>query len=497
MLLSFDRDPGPPDDSPGNTGSGSLGLAPAAYLAPIVLWSAHVALWQIHDLASHPWWTITCLAVGFVAFAVTMVRFESRIKMAHLIIFAALLRIPLLPLPPTLSDDALRYVWDGRVVSAGFNPYLTAPEHESLAELRDERWRIMPHKEVPTVYPPLALGLFALGALAPDPVLGIKILLVFIDLLACALLFALARRIGAPPGRAAWYAWNPLVVLEVAGQGHIDALMVACMIAAVLCIGAKRPIAAGMATVGGIAAKLVPLVLILVWARTHLVPRVEAGGERGRALQYLMAVAVFSMLIFLPVAVSTGLPPGLVTYGVSWEFNGPLYEPLWRAVDYLDPIDEIKGGIDRLKGRLGDTTGHDFWNRFYPFVYPQLLAKLLLAAGFGLAWLWYLIRARSAGTVAGQVLGAVILCTATVYPWYLLWVLPWAALYRHRAWLTVSGLALLSYLPQHDPHLELFPWVWGCIWIPFFILLCLHRNDWLPQHDRPSPQTPQPTVDPS
>ena len=194
--------------------------------------------------------------------------------------------------------------------------------------------------------------------------------------------------------------------------------------------------------------------------------------------------------------ISTGLPPGLVTYGVSWEFNGPIYEPLWRALDYWDPIDQIKSGIDRLKGSLGEWTGHDVWNRLYPFVYPQFLAKLLLAAGFGLAWLWFLIRARSAGAVAGQILGAVILCTATVYPWYLLWVLPWAALYRHRAWLAVSGLALLSYLPQHDPQLELFPWIWGCIWIPFFILLYLYRKDWLSQNDHLSPQTLHAGADP-
>ncbi len=475
MLLSFDRDPEIQlETGPRKTGWGPPWLTP--WLAPIVLTATHVALWQIHGLASHPWWTVACLAIGFVAFAVTVFRFEPQIKIAHLIIFAALLRIFLLPLPPTLSDDALRYVWDGRVVSAGFNPYLLAPENTALAELRDERWLAMPHKEVPTVYPPLALGLFALGALAPDPVLGIKILLVFIDLLACCLLFALARQIGAPPGRAAWYAWNPLVVLEVAGQGHVDALMVACMVAAVLCLNSNRPIVGGLATVAGVAAKLVPLVLILIWARTLQAPSAEGRGELRSVVQFLAAVAVFSILVFLPVALSTGVPPGLVTYGVSWEFNGPLYEPLWRILDQLDPIDEIKSGIDHLKNTFGERTGHDVWNRLYPFVYPQLLAKLLLAAGFGSAWLLFLIRARSPAAAGGRVLGAVILCMATVYSWYLLWILPWAALYRHRAWLAVSGLAMLSYLPQHDPTVELFPWIWGCIWIPFFILLFLSRG---------------------
>ncbi|MGA0420868.1 MAG: hypothetical protein ACO3P9_12695, partial [Phycisphaerales bacterium] len=48
-----------------------------------------------------------------------------------------------------------------------------------------------------------------------------------------------------------------------------------------------------------------------------------------------------------PVAISAGgVPPGLVTYGISWEFNGPLYEPLWRALEGLGllPWSPLGGG---------------------------------------------------------------------------------------------------------------------------------------------------------
>jgi hypothetical protein len=75
-----------------------------------------------------------------------------------------------------------------------------------------------------------------------------------------------------------------------------------------------------------------------------------------------------------------------------------------------------------------------------------------------------------AGT--GRLLGRLLLLSATVYPWYLLWVLPWAALRRDAAWLALSGLILLSYIPQHM-GVPLMPWVYLAIWGPFFALLMI------------------------
>lgn len=406
---------------------------------------------------------------GFASLALAGKGLGPRISIALYLAVAAWLRLWLLPLPPTLSDDILRYVWDGRVISAGFNPYLSAPEDEILEALRDDRWQIMPHKEVPTVYPPLALGVFAVGGRSADPVIGIKILLAFCDWIGCALLFLLAERLKVPPSRAVWYAWNPLVTLEVAGQGHVDGLMIACTVAAVWWLHRARPWQAGLAAAAGVAAKLVPLVALVPW----ILGRRNADRARpwARNVQFAVAAGLGLIVVFSPVAWTTGMPPGLVTYGVSWEFNGPVYEPLWRAVDTLDPVDAIKGGIDRLKNVFGDWTGHEPWNRLYHFVYPQFLAKLVAAAGFGLYWLWICSRPRRPVVVAGQVFGAVLLASATVYPWYLLWVLPWAALAGHRAWLAASVLGALAYLPQHIDGLDLFPWIWASIWIPVFVLL--------------------------
>lgn len=437
-----------------------------------MLVGAHLSLLWLHDLASHPWWTIGLLAVAFAAlgravFGAARVRFSA----TSILGLAVVLRLLLLPLPATLSDDVLRYLWDGEVVAAGFNPYELAPEADELSHLRDADWEAMPHRDVEAVYPPLALGFFSIAAALPQPLLGWKILLVVCELLGCAILLRLAAVLGLGFRRAALYAWNPLVTLEVAGMGHVDALGVTLVLATVWALVEGRRWAgwprwipwAPLAAAGAVLVKLVPIVALPLWARRAPRPVLFAG---------VCLIAVAAGL--LPVLVATGgVPPGWVRFGVSWEFDGPLYEPLWRVLDFARLDVGIKSVFDGLKTLTG---AHEFWNRFYPWVYPRLMAKALLAGL--LAWLlWRIWRDRTAGTpeATGRTFAALVLCSATVYPWYLLWMLPWAALSLQRAWLALSALILLSYLPQNSA-LQLMPGVFTAIWAPFFFLLWRERS---------------------
>lgn len=430
--------------------------------------AVHGALLLLFDLSARLGASLVLLALGFVALAWAARRLgdlpggagEDDTRWPALtvgvLLVAALLRALLLPLPPTLSDDLLRYVWDGRVAVAGHNPYLLAPEAEELAPLRDERWRAMPHKEVPTVYPPLAIGLFSIAAFLPAPLLGVKVLLGLADLLTCALLLHLAGRLGVAPARTVWYAWNPLVVLEVAGMGHVDALAVCGVALALVATLRGRSLAAGAAAAAGALAKLGPLAALPMWARQNRRPWVFLGVAAG----LLLAVG-------LPVLLSVGgVPPGLVTYGVSWEFNGPLYEPLWRLLDRAEADVRAAGLLEAYEEATREWTR---WDWIFPYLYPQFLAKLLLAGLGGLALLRsFFLRRPVEGT--GWLFGCLLLVSATFYPWYLLWVLPWAALALHPAWLALSATVLLSYLPQGS-DVELFPWIFLLIWGPFWGLL--------------------------
>ncbi len=426
--------------------------------------AASVGLLLVFDPAHHLGSTLALLGAAFLGllYAARRLSTASLPLGGAILTGALLLRLPLLPLPPALSDDALRYLWDGKVAAAGFNPYVLAPAAGELTHLRDTTWRRLPHTRIPTVYPPLSVAVFSIASRLPFPLLGWKLMAMAADLLACWLLLALARDLGLPEARTVWYAWNPLAALEVAGMGHVDVLGVAAVLGAVLLLVRRSrglPAAAVLAAAGALA-KLVPLAAFPMWAR-----------QSGRPWRFLGIAGALLALAGLPVlAAAGGVPPGLVVYGISWEFNGPIFEPLWRLLDAAGAAPALARGLDRLKDWTGE---YEAWNPLYPYLYPQLLAKLALAAGAGTAVLLAL-RERDPVAGTGRLFGRLLLLSATVYPWYLLWVLPWAALRRDTVWLALSGLILLSYIPQLT-GVPLWPWVHAAIWVPFAVLLAASR----------------------
>jgi hypothetical protein len=413
-----------------------------------------VGLALVSDLSHRLPLTLALLASGFLWLAFVSRRLETAALPGRAILLGSLLlRLPLLLLPLTLSDDALRYLWDGKVALAGLNPYALPPAAPELIPFRDELWQRLPHTEVPTVYPPLSIALFSIASRLPFQgwklLLGWKLLVTAADLGACALLLRLARQRGLPEGRIAWYAWNPLVLLEVSGMGHVDALGVAATVGAVLALTRGKEALSGMWAAAGALAKILPVAALPMWTRQSGFP-------------LLGTAAVLIAAAGLPVIAATGgIPPGLLTYGLSWEFNGPVYEPLWRLIDTAGLAPALARGLEALERR---TEIWYAWDWIYPYLYPQLLAKLLLAAGMAAAVLRSM-RETDPIVGTGRLFGTLLLLSATVYPWYLLWVLPWAALLRQRAWLVLSGLILLSYLAP------LWPWVFLAIWVPFGLLM--------------------------
>ena len=414
----------------------------------------------IHDLTSRPGLAVAAWGTAFLGLWLGA-RGRRAAKGPWILLVALVLRLAMVSLSPDLSTDIWRYLWDGRVLAAGENPYLLEPDDPALASLRNPDWSRVEHRDVPTVYPPLALAAFSICAALPGSVWWWKLLVALVDLVTCSLLIRICRQRGLPLARSCWYAWNPLVVLETAGMGHVDALGVAGAVAAVAWLGAGvRGRLSPLAAAAGTLAKLGPIAAWPLWARTS-----------GRPVRYLLVAGGVVAVAVAPVVVSTGgIPPGLTTYAVSWEFNGPLFEPLWRTLDGLGADHRLKGLLDAAKERTGH---HERWNRFYPWVYPQLLAKAILvlaALGIWIRSWWF--RDVIRGT--GLLFGGLLLCSATVYPWYLLWVLPWAALRGWSSWRVLSFLAPLGYLAA-PAGIALWPWLWLATWGVFFAVAIAER----------------------
>ncbi len=186
------------------------------------------------------------LAQSGLAVAAAALALRSRARAALPLVVAAgiALRLAFLPTVPNLSGDVYRYIWDGRVVAAGFNPYLHVPADPALAALRDPaQYGLIDKRDYAvTIYPPVAEALFALVTRLSTGVLAMKAAMVLLEGLAVLAVARLMRRLGRPRAWLALYLLHPAPVWEIAGNGHADAAVMAAMFGAfALAGGARRP----------------------------------------------------------------------------------------------------------------------------------------------------------------------------------------------------------------------------------------------------------------
>lgn len=244
---------------------------------------------------------------------------------ALILTVAFALRIMFLSAPAQLSDDIYRYLWDGKNLLHGVNPYTAPPAAMTpSAELKTIHAAIN-HPEYATIYPPAAQLIFAAGAAMGGTVTGLKAVLVLLDLAMCAVLILLLQSMRLPVWRAALYAWNPLPVLEIAGSGHVDGAGMMLVCAGVLLMlrrGERRTGAAGSGFLFAAAGlvKLFPLVL------APLVFLLAPPGRRGHFLGGFCLGLLLLSIPFLPQILN--MLHTLDVYARNWEFAGFAFNTL-------------------------------------------------------------------------------------------------------------------------------------------------------------------------
>ena len=188
----------------------------------------------------------------------------SRTTLIIVLLFAALFRLGVLFTPPLLSDDLYRYVWDGRVQAAGINPYRYVPAQEALQPLRDEAIyaRINRRDYAPTIYPPVARICFLLITRVSESAVWMKAALTLFEAAGLCAAAALLASFNLPPQRVLLFAWHPLLVWEIAGSGHLDAIMIAFVMLALLARRYERDALTGVLLACATLVKFFPVVLL-------------------------------------------------------------------------------------------------------------------------------------------------------------------------------------------------------------------------------------------
>jgi hypothetical protein len=260
----------------------------------------------------------TCAGAAAAAYIAILSRLWSETSVSRRIVAAALLlalafRVPLILPPVNFDSDMVRYLWDGRVQLRGYNPYHIIPADPAVADTHTAETQRMPSLRTRTPYPPAAQLFFRVVVWIHDSTRTMKLALALCDVITILIVWRWLPLIGRPEWMVIGYAWNPLVVLEIAHSGHIDALGALWTAAAAYWLTRRRTALASIAYVLAIATKLLPIVLLpLFWRRVR--PRDAAAAATLLALLYLG----YTQQGILPL----GAVPNVVAH---IRFNGPLF----------------------------------------------------------------------------------------------------------------------------------------------------------------------------
>lgn len=369
-------------------------------------------------------------------------------------------RILFLPLPA--SGDLARQMWEGEVLDANFNPYQITPDADALRLLRGDNWERMRGKDQTSTQAPLSLAIFRVFNGMNLNEWTIKTLFVVVDVWICIML---ALRYGSK--RAALYGWNPLVAYCVAGEGHMESLMILPALGGFLIwdawvdrkggtviISTNGGLSGGPGQMVGFAALLMGIAAalnlvflpIIVWMFWHVL--IKSGIKTG-----------FAILI-------VGLIPLLAFSGwAAFTLNADLSTVLpFSSMVSPDTLSMVPGTLERLGIELSPEV----------FYWGVLVVSLLL-----------MFRNESMERFANLYLGACLVLGVAIYPWNFLWLAPFAIGVKHTGFRLVSLSAFIYFAAFKGENgvVALSLWQSAALWVPFLVgmlwyaITCRSKSD--------------------
>ena len=418
---------------------------------------------------------LTVYGISFVAY-LGLVKIAPSAAFRWLLGLAVVARLALLPVLPHLSDDIYRFVWDGRLLYQGYDPFAYLPSEiisgagEVEAHgINQALYQQLNSPDYYTIYPPVNQAVFALAAwVSPTSVWGstivIRAILILAALMTLWLMTQLFRQKRStisndqkitpsfsiyhsvldiptqssstiPLQNVLLYALNPLVIIELTGNLHFEALMITFLLGSVYWL--RRNVGLSAVLFGlAVCTKLVPLILLpLYWRRL---------GWR-EALLFYGLVALTTAALFFPLITPelvAGMQKSIGLYFQKFEFNASAYYII-REIGFYQ-----KGyNIIAQAGR---------WLAISTFLGIMLYAAWErnhgLPTAYSGAWLIFL------------------LLSTTVHPWYVTPLLAFTVFTSYRYAVAWSGLIFLTYAGYSITGFAENLWVTG---VEYIIVLAI------------------------
>ncbi len=342
-----------------------------------------------------------------------------------------LARIMFLPYP--VGNDVFRYVWEGYVQNLGFNPFRYSPLDPALAEIaRGDLhmiWQQINHPDFTAAYPPVTMLVFRILAwIHPDPFL-FKTVMVGFDIGVMVILMLMIKHRQILPSRLLLYAANPLILLYVNGEGHLDIIQVFFLCLALYLVLYQKSPATGFLMLG--------LAILSKYFAVVTLPFLINRENRAKSLVVLIPLALY--IPFMDAG--SGIFLSLVEFGTRFHYN-----------DSLTALIRYAFG------------GHYVW------ISICLLASCQV-------WLYLFVHDPLRGVYLA--LGCLLVFLPTLHPWYICLIAPFLVFFPSRAWLYLQAAVALTFpvsaIEFTSGVFQEISWLKLVEFIPFYGLLLYGR----------------------
>ena len=359
---------------------------------------------------------------------------NQKIKDSWLSYLAVLFRLLFLVAIPNLSQDFYRFVWDGRLILEGLNPYLHTPN-----ELMESSIGLFPQMNTLyegmgalsakhySNYPPVHQMPFIIAAfISKHSILGsivvLRLILISADLGILVFGKKLLKKLNKPTRTMYWFILNPLVIIELTGNLHFEGLMLCLFIMSLYFIHSKKWHMAAVVMALSIAVKLVPVLSLPLFLNKL--------GWKKSVLFYSVTAAVF-IILFIPFFSFGLLENFSATIGLwfsNFEFNASVYYFLKGTLENINGVSVINSMGIIVACVVTLQTSY------------LLLKKKKETSQIILMMLW--------------ILSGYYFISTTVHPWYIISLLLLSVFTNYKFVLVWSYTLILSYIAYNEFSVE-------------------------------------------
>jgi len=241
---------------------------------------------------------------------------------------------------PNLSQDFYRFIWDGRMILEGFNPYLYTPEFFisksnspiNQAQILYDGMGVLNGSHF-TNYPPLNQLCFVITNLFTKhsilgSIVGLRFLIIAADYGTLFFGKKLLKRLELPEKNIFLYFLNPFVIIELTGNLHFEGVMIFFLVWSLYLLDVGRWKFAALVLALSISVKLIPLLFLPLFFQ-------KLGWKK--SVIFYSIIGIVTILLFTPFYSAQFLINYSETVGLwfqNFEFNGSLYLVL-REIGYL------------------------------------------------------------------------------------------------------------------------------------------------------------------